>query len=342
MSLIKYEEVRPWARSIRTRITNREMPPWYIERNIGIQKFKDNPSLSDREIAIIDQWIDAGSPEGNPADMPKPPSFASRNEWSNGQPDLVVELPKSITVPAQGPDWWVDVDVDPKIAEDRYIQWIESKPSGVNSEKVVHHATSNMRMPDGSEGFLNGSAVGKNADVFPEGSGRLIKAGSKIHFNLHLHSYGEQVQTNLQLGIKLYPKGTTPSFVVEALHTGDSYDSIDLPAGQVTRVDGYQLLTKPTKVLAFQPHLHNRGARQCVEAIYPNGKVETISCTKHNFAWMLSYAYADDVAPLLPGGPRRCMSSAGTTTLRRTSTTRTRATTPASEIDRSTRWHSRG
>ncbi|MGC4081162.1 MAG: hypothetical protein QM736_03365 [Vicinamibacterales bacterium] len=66
----------------------------------------------------------------------------------------------------------------------------------------------------------------QNADVFPEGSGRLIKAGSKIHFNLHLHSYREHEQTNLQLGIKLYPKGTTPSFVVEALHTGDSYDSI--------------------------------------------------------------------------------------------------------------------
>jgi hypothetical protein len=300
MSLIKYDEARPWARSIKTKVTARDMPPWYIERNVGIQKFKNDPSLSDKEIATIAAWVDAGAPQGNPADMPTAPTFANRNEWKMGKPDLILETPKAVEVPATGPDWWIDMELDPKLTEDRYIMSIESKPVGLNAEKVIHHATSNMVLPDGGEGFLNEYAVGKNADVFPDGSGRLLKAGSKIHFNLHVHSDGEATSAKVQVGLKLYPKGATPSYVVEALHTGDSYDAIDLPAGQVSRVDGYQLLTKPTKVLSFQPHLHNRGARQCVEAIFPNGKVETLSCAKHNFAWMLSYPYADDVAPLLP------------------------------------------
>ena len=157
-----------------------------------------------------------------------------------------------------------------------------------------------MEFPDGTETFLNEYAVGKNADIFPEGTGRLIKADSKIKFNLHMHSIGEETRAGVALGVQLYPKGYVPPYVVDALHAGDSYDTIDVPAGQSGRVDGYQLLTKPTKVLSFQPHLHNRGTRQCVEAIYPNGKVETLSCARHNFAWMRNYSYSDDVAPLLP------------------------------------------
>ena len=76
MSLMTYEEARPWARSIKTRVVNREMPPWHIDRNVGIQKFKDDPSLSDDEIATIVGWVDAGAPRGNTADMPPPRQFA--------------------------------------------------------------------------------------------------------------------------------------------------------------------------------------------------------------------------------------------------------------------------
>ena len=81
MSLISYEEVRPWARSIkqRTGLRNRMgvMPPWYIEKDIGIQRFKDDWSLSDAEIATLAEWADAGAPRGNLADMPTPPPFTS-------------------------------------------------------------------------------------------------------------------------------------------------------------------------------------------------------------------------------------------------------------------------
>ena len=76
MPLTTYEEVRPWAKAIKLRTSHREMPPWFIEKNVGIQKFKDDISLSDEEIATIAAWVDNGAPRGNPADMPPPRRFA--------------------------------------------------------------------------------------------------------------------------------------------------------------------------------------------------------------------------------------------------------------------------
>src|SRR5207248_5627375 len=70
MSLLTYQEARPWARAIKERVARRLMPPWHIDRNIGITKFKDDPSLTDAEIATISNWVDQGALEGNPADMP--------------------------------------------------------------------------------------------------------------------------------------------------------------------------------------------------------------------------------------------------------------------------------
>ena len=90
MSLMTYEDARPWARSIKTRVVNREMPPWHIDRNVGIQKFKDDISLSDAEIATIASWVDAGAPLGNRADLPPQRQFADSDAWAIGEPDRVV------------------------------------------------------------------------------------------------------------------------------------------------------------------------------------------------------------------------------------------------------------
>jgi hypothetical protein len=72
MSLMTYDAARPWARSIKQRVQSREMPPWFIDRRIGIQHFKEDPSLGDDEIALIAKWVDSGAPQGDPKDMPAP------------------------------------------------------------------------------------------------------------------------------------------------------------------------------------------------------------------------------------------------------------------------------
>ena len=126
MSLLTYQDARPWARSIKQKVASREMPPWYIDRHIGVAKFKGDPSLTDQEIAIISRWVDQGAPAGNPADMPPPRQFADVDKWHIGKPDMIVSLPKAYELRANGPDEFYDVDVDPAFSEDLYIAAVES------------------------------------------------------------------------------------------------------------------------------------------------------------------------------------------------------------------------
>jgi len=315
MSLLTYEDARPWARSMKQKVTAREMPPWHIDRNIGITKFKDDPSLTEAEIQTIAKWVDGGAVRGNLGDMPAPKQFSDLDQWFIGKPDIVVTNEKAYTLPATGPDNIVDMLVDPGFKEDMYVMAIESKPADPQSFKVVHHFTTNL-VDDPEEDptglFLNEYALGKNGDIFPPNSGRLIKAGTKINFNLHLNPRGEVTPVNVKLGLKLFPKGQVPKYVAFTQHMGDSQE-LDIPAGQIARHDGYFRLPRPALLSSFQPHMHNRGKAMCMEAIYPDvradsarpgpARTETLSCvSNYQFGWHITYPYADDVAPLLPAG----------------------------------------
>ena len=163
MPLVTYEEVRPWARAIKTRtgIGPRAgvMPPWYVEKNIGIQGYKDDPSLSDEEIAKIAKWADSGAPLGNPADMPPARVFADDTVWRIGKPDLIVKT-KDVVVKANAPDWWGEIESVPiGLGEDRYVAAIEIKevndvPNAGNGRHTVggrfvfHHMIWSTRVLD--------------------------------------------------------------------------------------------------------------------------------------------------------------------------------------------------
>src|SRR6478736_2057945 len=127
MSLLTYKDARPWARSIKTKVASREMPPWFIDKHVGIQKFKNDPSLSDKEVETIAKWVDAGAPEGNPADLPKPREFNGLATW-HIKPDVIVKMPKPYMLKAKGPDEFVDVTIDPGFKEDMYVKAIETLP----------------------------------------------------------------------------------------------------------------------------------------------------------------------------------------------------------------------
>jgi hypothetical protein len=311
MSLITYQEVRPWVRSIKQRVVDREMPPWGIDPHVGIQSFKNDPSLRRDEIDTIVKWVDGGAPMGNPADMPKARVFDDSAKWHIGQPDLVVTSPAH-KVPAEASDWWGSYFVDTGLTEDRYIKAIESKPG---KTAVVHHlltfavdgaddTDSNGDDSNAEAGeFLNEFAVGKNGDLFPEGSGRLLKAGSKIKFDFHYHSVGEEITDQSQLGIVFYPKGYVPKHLEYSKQLGQPTEPLDIPSGAAwVRSDGYQRFNKSGKITAFQPHMHTRGKRQCIELIYPDNKTEQISCSNFSFNWHIVHVYADDAAPIYPAG----------------------------------------
>jgi hypothetical protein len=315
MSLVTYDDARPWARAIKQKVTNGEMPPWYIDRNVGISKFKDDPSLTAKEVATLTAWVDAGAPMGSPADMPPARVFSSLDQWHIGTPDVVVKMPKPYSLPATGPDQIIDVLVDPGFKEDMYVMAVETKPDTAAAYRVVHHATTNLveDPEDDPVGlFFNEYALGKNGDIFPPNSGRLVKAGSKINFNLHLHPSGESTATGVSVAMKVFPAGQVPKYVAFTQHMGDFTD-LDIPPGEVTRHDGYFRLPRAAVVSAFQPHMHNRGKAMCMEVIYPDiradsarpgpARTETLSCvSNYQFGWHITYPYADDVAPILPAG----------------------------------------
>ena len=303
MSLMNYQETRPWARSIRAKVESREMPPWHIDPKVGIQEFKDDRSLTDDEIATISAWVEAGAPRGNIEDAQPSVEFQDFGAWTI-EPDLIVQSPPH-TVPAQASDWWGDYIVPSGLESDRYIRAIQTKAGDL---RVVHHALTyavtdpDAPLADSSEdAFLNEYAVGKNGDVYPDGSGRLFEANSRVRFSFHYHSVGEEVTDQTELGLVLYPEGYEPDHILYSRQLGNAGE-LDIPAGSVTRHDGYQKMYLPGKLTGFQPHMHFLGTRQCVEMIYPNGTAEMVNCANFDFNWHIVYNYKDDAAPLYPAG----------------------------------------
>jgi hypothetical protein len=303
MPLLTYEDARPWARSIKDRVSRRQMPPWHVDRTVGIRRFKEDPSLSDAELQTIVNWVDAGAPRGNPADMPGPRTFDDSDRWHIGKPDLVVSMPKEFTVKPEQADWWGNFYADAGLTEDRYIKAVEAKPSP-GAARVVHHAVETLVYEEGNDpgGVLVEYAVGKNGDVFPDGAGKLMKAGAKIRFNMHYHAIGQPVTDRTSVGIVFYPKDYTPKHVIRTI-LSPNQDDLDIPAGASdVRSDAYSKMERPARLIGFMPHMHNRGKKQCLEAIFPDMHVEQLNCVNYDFNWQIVYNYADDVAPLLPAG----------------------------------------
>src|SRR5262249_2396516 len=138
MSLMTFEDARPWAKAIKEKVITRNMPPWHIDRNVGISEFANSTALSDEEIATIVSWVGGGPPKGNAADMPPPRQFLDDDKWSIGSPDLVVQWDKDEMVRAKVPDIWKNIVVDPGMTEDRYVKAVEVK--AVKGHKALHHS----------------------------------------------------------------------------------------------------------------------------------------------------------------------------------------------------------
>ena len=307
MSLVSYEEVRPWARSIRQRVANREMPPWHLDKTVGIRRYKNDISLSDEEIATVVRWVDAGAPLGNPADMPPPRAFRSEAEWFIGEPDLKVTT-GDFTMYANGPDWWIDQFAEVELTEDRWIKAMEIKPS---NPKIVHHVVVYAIEPDPPEGtpesgvMLHEYAVGKYGDIFADNTARLLKKGTRLRYDMHYFAIGSEQHNRTTIAFKFYPKGLTPKYQVRSVAIRNiPNDELEVPPNTVVRTDGYYRLQNAARIDAFQPHMHMRGRGLTVEAIDPNtNRTQILSSVDHfDFNWHVNYVYADDAAPLLPAG----------------------------------------
>jgi len=321
MSLVTHEESRPWARSIKARVVERQMPPWHIDKTVGIQDFKNDRSLTDEQIDTIVRWVDSGAPKGDPKDMPPPKQWPDESIWNfaelfGGPPDLIVKS-TPYTQPAQAGDaWWKPV-AETGLTEPRWVRAIEIRPSTVKGRKIVHHAIARLQQdepgaqPDqtstdpadrrANTGTFMEWAVGKQGEIMRPNSGKLMLPGAKIVWDIHYSAAGEDITDQVELGVYFYPKGQEPKYrqYLHLMGTG----GIDIPPNTVKITQGFFPMRQAGRVESYQPHMHLRGKAMSMEAILPNGQTQILShVADFNFNWHNSYVYTDEAAPLLPKG----------------------------------------
>jgi hypothetical protein len=323
MSLLTYDDAKQYLDIIKERVQAREMPPWHIDKTVGIQQFKNDRSLTDAEIATIVRWIDAGAPKGDMKGLPPAPVVPDPNRWqladSLGPPDLVIRS-TPYTIAANTQDKWARPTVETGVTEPRWVRAIEVKPARAESRKVVHHALAYLLQtePEGITGLAESAhdhqsnaglfmewAVGKVGQIFPADAGKLMLPGSRIRWEIHYHAIGEEIKDNVvELGVYFYPKGVVPKHrTVLRMFDVTRGSELDIPPGEKTITQNFYTLQAPARLENFQPHMHMRGKAMSMEAIYPDGRRETLSMVNNfQWNWHVNYVYADDVAPLLPKG----------------------------------------
>jgi hypothetical protein len=326
MSLLTYEQVRPWAKSIREKVLSGQMPPWHATEPRGT--FLNDRRLSDDEKKTLAAWVDSGAPQGDVKDLPPAPQFAEG--WEIGQPDLVLSMEKPYDVPAGGTIEYQFFTIPTNFTEDKWIQAIELRPG---NRSVVHHILAFVREPgkpaeppafmtvlpkmsprpaprDGNapqqrQGGRTGTLIattapGTNAIIFEPGSALKIPARASILFQMHYTANGKATTDQSSIGL-IFAKGAphreirTASFMNPLLK---------LPAGAADQaIDSAIEFTEDTRVTALFPHTHLRGKSWEYRLIYPDGQSQVVlSVPKYDFNWQTYYVFT--IPLMAPKGSR--------------------------------------
>jgi hypothetical protein len=302
MALMSFEDVRPWARAIRSKVSSREMPPWGADPAIG--KWANDISLSAHDIDTITAWVDGGAPEGDKADLPKAPVFA--DGWSIGEPDLVFSMLKPFSVPADGTVPYVYVTIPTNLKEDIWVKAIELRPG---DRRVVHHIISDLVEGDGKPvdpepklrkdpnlkelGGIGGFVPGRLYEPFEEGVARKIPAGANIVLQMHYTTIGQPVTDITKVGVILAKE---PPSKLRASGGGQMPNtSFAIPPGNPSyEVTAKRMMEKDTYLSSLYPHMHVRGKDVSYKLIYPDGREEVVlRVPKYDFNWQTSYTLAE-------------------------------------------------
>lgn len=322
MSLIKYDEVRPWAKSIVKQVQSREMPPWDAHPSHK-GEFKNERTLEDFEITLITDWVNSGAPKGNPKAAPEPRNFEAMGGWMIGEPDLVVAMPEPYHVTDDMYDQYTAFSVDlteTDLPDDVWITAFQCKPGS----KVIHHfnchllppvdgklppapdkAESSSISPVGAGNYIGGISSGSDPVDWPEGFGIPLVRGTRVTFDIHYHKEpgpGTGVYDQSHIGFKLTDK--KPSRELGGSRPMMRFD-INIDPGQERYRLGpaSQILEHDIEVIGYMPHMHMRGKEAKFEAIYPDGRVETLlHVPRYDFAWQTVYYY--DQLKILPKGTK--------------------------------------
>jgi tetratricopeptide (TPR) repeat protein len=313
-SLLTYEDVRQRASQIAEVTGRRIMPPWKPVPGSG--HFQNERRLTDRELQTIRQWVAAGAAEGHAADLPPAPRWT--DAWQLGTPDLVVRMPGTYTVPADGADLFRTFVIPIPLAAPRYVRGLEFRPGNA---RVVHHAnlgvdrTRSSRLldaRDGEPGYagsmeidaryppgqLLGWTPGQAPHPAPEGTQWRLETGSDLVVQLHLQPTGKPEAVQASVG--LFFTDTPPRRTPIGLRLGS--ETIDIPPGAPEYIVSDQyVLPVDVEVLAVQPHAHNLARRMEATAALPDGTTRSlIAIDDWDFRWQDVYRYGVPLA--LPKG----------------------------------------
>ena len=323
MSLITYDDAKRAATKIRSKVSQRLMPPWYIDKNVGIRDFKNDRSLTDQQIATLVKWVDAGTPMGRAEDMPAPAKFADPTGFqlvqAFGEPDLVLKSPP-YTLAAHTQDKWFRPLTETGITKPRWIRAMEIRPVTPDGRKIVHHVLTMLEQDehDGLMGLASSAhdaqmgagllmewSIGKTGEIFPADAGKLMLPGSKIRWEIHMFAIGREIQNNqVELGVWFYPDGVVPKHrTVLRMFDVTRGEELDIRPNSTAMTQNFYVMPAPARIENFQPHMHMRGKAMSMEAIYPDGRKEVLSAVNNfQWRWHVNYVYGDNVAPLLPKG----------------------------------------
>lgn len=323
MSLLSYENARPWAKAIREQVAAGQMPPWHAVAPHGT--FSNDRRLSDQEKETLIRWVDGGAAQGNPKNLPPPPKFA--DGWEIGTPDAVISMPTAHDVPASGTIDYKYVEAPTNFTEDKWIQAIEVRPG---ARSVVHHVLVFCREPDAPaltpafvsvvppprppspataqprrQGTNRGvliatTAPGTNAMVFQPGMALRIKAGAVLTFQLHYTANGTATKDKSSVGL-IFAKRPQQ----QEIRTGAFVNAMfTLPPGAGNeKVDSAIQFNEDSRIWALFPHTHLRGKSWEYRLIYPDGRSEVVlSVPKYDFNWQTYYVYTKPLA--VPKGTR--------------------------------------
>lgn len=303
MALMTYEDVRPWAKSIREAVANREMPPWHANPAHG--EFKNDISLTEEQIATIVRWVDAGAPRGNPADMPESRTFD--DGWQIGEPDAIIDMGRDYEVPAEGTVPYLFFAVDSPFEEDVWVEAMEAKAGNLD---VVHHIVIYIRnpregiaVPDAGrlgDGLLGALSPGNTPSMYMPGQGKLIKKGAKIIFNMHYNTNGTAATDRSYIGLKLHKKPIKQQVVTRGVA---NTDFVIPPQDGNFEIRSEHTFPEDVTLISLMPHMHYRGKDFKYTAVYPDGREEVIlDVPNYNFDWQVYYHLEEPLK--FPAGTR--------------------------------------
>ena len=318
MSLLTYDNVRPWAKSIREKVASGMMPPWHATQPHGA--FENDRRLSDKDKDTLIRWADGGAPKGDQKDLPSAPKFA--DGWEIGTPDAVISMPREFEVKESGTIAYQFFEAPTNFTEDKWIQAIEVRPG---ARSVVHHVLvfcrelGARREPAFTQvvpnlgGFGRGSgerglpgsliattAPGTNAMTFKPGTAMRIKAGAVLAFQVHYTANGTATRDRTSVGV-IFAKRPPRHEIRNSAFVNPLFV---IPAGASNQaVESAIQFSEDSHIWALFPHTHLRGKSWEYRLVYPDGRREVVlSVPRYDFNWQTYYVFAKPLA--VPKGTR--------------------------------------